>query len=350
MTRTRSRALIAVGTVTLLALTGCSSVGGGSTYDFPANAPEPASAFQIVLPDELRKAAASDLDSLLVDGYHITSQTLDGAELCALVVKPSYTDGALDLLTAPILDGIYDNSSQEATDESARTIEFKKQQLAETLGFSSPEEAIEGFEQKIREELKSRQSQGLFNPNGYSTNDVLAMSEAEYLKALGYDNFDEYLADQLNHPANLRFLEGKPRTIEEAFENIQAAGDAEQAGRVDESDAEIAEAEDAPKHQNLTRRLHLGNESSEADALDTSSPERGVYVSDDLKTLTIVGQCALSAFSPDEATRLEFTTQDGEHFSRFATVDVSLMTDGTIGVGGQVDDYTLDANGNWVAS
>ncbi|WP_179229202.1 hypothetical protein [Parenemella sanctibonifatiensis] len=84
---------------------------------------------------------------------------------------------------------------------------------------------------------------------------------------------------------------------------------------------------------------------------DESAPEPGTYIADDLSTLTVVGDCAASGTDPDNAIEIELPSveADGET-DNTATVQLSVMTDATIGVAGEVEDYMRDANGNWIAN
>lgn len=89
--------------------------------------------------------------------------------------------------------------------------------------------------------------------------------------------------------------------------------------------------------------LGLGSGEPRAQAdLDESAPEEGTYVAEDYTTITRVSDCAASATDPDNAIEMNFPS--------VGDVQLSVMTDGTIGVAGEVDNYMRDANDNWIAS
>lgn len=89
--------------------------------------------------------------------------------------------------------------------------------------------------------------------------------------------------------------------------------------------------------------LGLGSGEARAQSdLDESVPKEGTYVGDDLTTITRVSDCAASATDPDNAISMTLPS--------VGAVQLSVMTDRTIGVAGEVDDYSRDANDNWIAS
>lgn len=83
----------------------------------------------------------------------------------------------------------------------------------------------------------------------------------------------------------------------------------------------------------------------------TLSAAKSPYIADDFSTLTVVGDCAASATDPDNAIELELPSVDADGKSdTTATVQLSVMTDGTIGVAGEVKEYMRDANDNWIST
>lgn len=89
--------------------------------------------------------------------------------------------------------------------------------------------------------------------------------------------------------------------------------------------------------------LGLGSGEARAQSeLDESVPKEGTYVGDDLTTITRVSDCAASATDPDNAIEMSLPS--------VGAVQLSVMTDGTIGVAGEVDGFMRDANDNWIAS
>lgn len=76
--------------------------------------------------------------------------------------------------------------------------------------------------------------------------------------------------------------------------------------------------------------------------LDESAPEEGTYVGEDYTTITRVSDCAASATDPDNSIEVSLPS--------VGSVQLSVMTDGLIGVAGEVDDYMRDSSDNWIAS
>lgn len=89
--------------------------------------------------------------------------------------------------------------------------------------------------------------------------------------------------------------------------------------------------------------LGLGSGEARAQAdLDESAPEEGTYVGEDYTTITRVSDCAASATDPDNAISMTLPS--------VGSVELSVMTDGTIGVAGEVDGYMRDSSNNWIKS
>ncbi|TGD27772.1 hypothetical protein EB835_18310 [Brevibacterium sp. S22] len=94
-----------------------------------------------------------------------------------------------------------------------------------------------------------------------------------------------------------------------------------------------------------------------ASELDESAPKSGTCISDDLSTMTVVDNCSASETDPDHATNVElpiYSTPDNDdiddkRISTFAEIQMSVMSDGTIGIGGEVSDYMRDSNDDWIA-
>lgn len=115
-------------------------------------------------------------------------------------------------------------------------------------------------------------------------------------------------------------------------------------------DAERVEFETTvPGWQDLLKTL-THNRGRAISELDTSDPETGQYLSEDHKTVTTVRSCAKSPMDDENATSFVFPTSDGDSTSKFATFDVTAMANGTVAVtNGEVEDYTRDSNGDWIA-
>lgn len=89
--------------------------------------------------------------------------------------------------------------------------------------------------------------------------------------------------------------------------------------------------------------LGLGSGEARAQAdLDESAPEEGTYVGEDYTTITRVSDCAASATDPDNAISMTLPS--------VGSVELSVMTDGTIGVAGEVDGYMRDSSESWIKS
>lgn len=84
--------------------------------------------------------------------------------------------------------------------------------------------------------------------------------------------------------------------------------------------------------------------------LDPADPSSGTYISDDATVLTRVTSCATSPMDDDSTATVDFPVIiEGKKRTVFATVELSIMKAGTLTVTeAEVDDYTLDANGDWI--
>lgn len=95
------------------------------------------------------------------------------------------------------------------------------------------------------------------------------------------------------------------------------------------------------------------------DDLDPADPEDGAYFSADLKTVTLVTECAAAPSDVDRVdnrnNRITFNTYDEARASRggateLAFVAFNVMKDGTVTlVSPEVDGFIRDANGTWIA-
>ena len=97
-------------------------------------------------------------------------------------------------------------------------------------------------------------------------------------------------------------------------------------------------------------RWDMVRDGSPVSELDDTAPERGVYYTEDLSVFTLVEGCAASpAEDGDEKFYFRALQPDGTVFD-FARVELSVMKSGTITVTeAVVNDYQLDADGNWIA-
>ena len=84
--------------------------------------------------------------------------------------------------------------------------------------------------------------------------------------------------------------------------------------------------------------------------LDPNDPTAGVYASDDYKTLTFVQSCAESPTEVDTASTFDFPKLTSNKPSTFGSVDMTVMKNGALTiVSGDIEDYKLDTNGDWIA-
>lgn len=111
-----------------------------------------------------------------------------------------------------------------------------------------------------------------------------------------------------------------------------------------------ASDEQVPGITIVAESLGLDDAGTQAD-LDESAAEPGADVSVDYTSITLVGDGAASETDSDNAIEIELPSVDADgKIDTIVTVQLSIMTDGTIGVAGEVEDYMGDANGNWIAS
>lgn len=112
--RTRTRSLVVLGATVILSLAGCAdgepsgdSDGGSPSssqsepvYDFEPEGSEPSRSVTVTIPEDLREVAVTEDEELLVESYTITARDLESVDYCAVDLKPDYTEGAVDKLTA----------------------------------------------------------------------------------------------------------------------------------------------------------------------------------------------------------------------------------------------------------
>lgn len=308
-TKRRATALAALVLSAPLVLSACggsSDASGGeggekktqeNIYEFtqPTYASE-GGAFEVRIPETLIEAAGGDLDGLLVTGMTLTPHELESADRCAVDLQVAYAGDGKSTL---------ESSGQSASD----SVESQK----------------ESFDENLQNALQQ----------------------------LGYDSWDEYVAAV---------------GTEEAIANMDAmVGPVTPEGElnVDALEGDAQESQGTPRGALLSALGLPGDPSSmgEAaqfpegalplDALDEANPETGAYASDDGSEITVVQPCAASATDEDSTEfDLELTkTGEDDKISSAASFTFTVMRSGEIGVlDGEVEDYTTDTNGDWIAS
>ncbi|MGO1808553.1 MAG: hypothetical protein ACTH01_13465 [Micrococcaceae bacterium] len=297
MRRTTTMTTIAALGGAVLLLAGCSggsdaSTGtdetGGETaagvYEFQINGIEPAEEITIRVPNDLREAMGSDADGMVVDQIVATAHDVEGVEYCAVDLAISYTDGQPD------------NLIKEGSETGMRS--GAEQELLEAFDVASLDDVAAKLDTIIAEaDKQGTDVDMLLRENGY---DVLIGYYGTESHNTGKAMIDYYMEDS--------------------------------TFRADDSGASV-----------VASALGLGSGEARAQSdLDESAPKEGTYVSDDLTTVTRVGDCAASATDPDNAISMTLPS--------VGSVELSVMTDGTIGVAGEVDGYMRDSSNNWIKS
>lgn len=306
MKRTLHRPAVTLAVAILgVALAGCSSdpsetpadeSGGDSAadvYEFQANGIEPSNEVTIRVPDDLREVMGADASNLVIDEIAVTGRDLGDAQYCAADLAITYMDGQPDGLV------------------SAESDAGQRSQAEEALLARSEASSIEEIVAEVDEIIADGEERGLT------------------AQQIG-DNIQTFAGIQ-----GTFYTDGA--TGQEVVDGYLSGG----------SEGETSNAGIITKALGLTS----SKEPSALSDFDESSPEAGTYIADDFSTITVVGDCAASATDPDNAIELELPSVDADGKSdTTATVQLSVMTDGTIGVAGEVKDYTRDASDNWIAS
>lgn len=303
-TPTMTTAFAALGGVALL-LAGCSGGPAASTdgndtdeasssvFEFQVNGIEPAEEITIHVPDDLREAMGADADSMVVDQIVATAHDVEGVEYCAADLAITYVDGQPDGLVSAGSDAGQRSQAEEA--------------LLERSEASSIDEIVADVDE------------------------IIADGKERGLTA-------QQIGEKIQMFAGIQgtfYTDGA--TGQEVVDGFLSGG----------SEGETTNAGIITKALALTS----SKEPSALSDFDESAPEAGTYIADDFSAVTVVGDCAASATDPDAAIEIELPSVDADgKVDTTATVRVSVMTDGTIGVAGEVNDYTRDANENWIAS
>lgn len=306
MKRTLHRPAVTLAVAILgVALAGCSSDpseaptdGTGSdsaanVYEFQTNGIEPSSEMTVRVPDDLREAMAADADGMVIDQVAVTGHDLGNAQVCAADLAITYMDGQPDGLV------------------SAGSDVGQRSQAEEALLERSEASSIDEIVAEVDELIADGEERGLTAQQIGDSIQMFAGIQGTFYTdgATGQEVVDGYLSGG-------------------------SEGETTNAGII-------------------TQALGLTS-SKEPNALsdfDESAPEEGTYIADDYSTLTVVGDCAASATDPDNSIEIELPSVDADGKSdATATVQLSVMTDGTIGVAGEVDGYMRDSNDNWITS
>lgn len=294
-------ALVLSAPFVLSACGGSSDASGGdggegktqeNIYEFtqPAYASE-GGALEVRIPESLTEAAGGDLDGLLVTGMTLTPHELKSADRCAVDLQVSYAGDGKSALEAS------GQSATESVESQQDSFDENLENALQQLGYASWDEYVAAV--GTEEAIASMDAMvGPVTPEGELNVDALESQgtpRGALLSALG--------------------LPGDPSTMGEAAQFPDGA-------------------------------LSL-------DALDEANPETGAYASDDGSEITVVQPCAASA-TDEESTEFDLeltkTGEDGK-ISTAASFTFTVMRSGEIGVlDGEVEDYTTDANGEWIAS
>lgn len=317
-TTTMTTTFAALGGAALL-LAGCSGgsdaaagtdgASGDSTanvYEFQTNGIEPSEEITVRVPDDLRETMGTEVDGLVLNGFTVRAHDVESAEFCAAELDLDWADGQLA--------GFIENNTEDLARAEG------EQQLLDATGESS----LDSLARTLDEVYSSAGVLGdAYSSIGQGSWGDIRAGLAE--KGEGYSIFSE----NATVPDTLTGQEMIDTFLDTSVEN----------SGLDESSA-VAQL--------------LGQNSSEAasiDEFDPNAPEEGTFVAADHSSAVIVSDCAASATDPDNAIEvgLGSVDPDGEA-SSIAEVQLSVMTDGTIGVAGEVEGYMRDANDNWIKS
>lgn len=309
----RTATAIASIAITGLLLAGCSSDpaetpadessgdSAATVFEFQTNGIEPSTEVTIRVPTDLREVMGAEADGMVVDEIVVAGHELDGAQYCAADLAMTYLGNQpLDLVSAndaptdrdEVVQRFINVIPDEDVDDEASVVEWL-------------DSAIEG---RIA--------------NGHGESEISGSFEGMFGTPVDLEN-DTYLTP---------YQEGD--TGQDVFDRYVGSASDEQV----------------PGTTIVAGSLGLDDASTQAD-LDESAPEPGAYVSEDYTTITLVGDCAASATDPDNAIEIDLPSVDADgKIDTTATVQLSVMIDGTIGVAGEVEDYMRDANDNWIAS
>lgn len=277
-----------------------------NVFEFQTNGIQPAEEITVRVPDDLREAMGPEADGLVLNGFAVRAHDVESAEFCAAELNLDWADGQ------PA--GFIENNTEDLARAEG------EQQLLDATGESS----LDSLARTLDEVYSSAGVLGdAYSSIGQDSWDEIRTGLAE--KGEGYSIFSEYATV----PDTLTGQEMIDTFLNTSVEN----------SGLDESSA-VATL--------------LGQNSSDAASIDEFDPNaavEGTFVADDHSSAVVVGNCAASATDPDNAIEVDLRSVDSDgEASSIAEVQLSVMTDGTIGVAGEVDGFMRDANDNWIAS
>lgn len=312
--------LFAASGTTLLLLTGCGGSdsasgdtdnGSGAVYEFQTNGIDPADEITVHIPDDLKEIMDED-KQLIINEFTVKAHNVESNKLCAAELDLDWTDGQPDAILA-------NNSEDSARAEI-------EQELLDMTGADSLDEIVDDLDTVYRD-------------NGIYGKD---MNAADYSDNTAIRIRNDF-ADLDNDYSGL---------IDEVAASSKSTG-AKYAGQsvVDAYFETLLEDRSHDGPSAIAEVLGTGSGAS-LDDFNPNDPETGTFVADDHSSAIVVSNCAKSDSDPDNAIDLQLPTEDeddgGNELSSFAEVQISVMSDGTIGIGGEVSDYMRDANDDWI--
>lgn len=313
-THTRQAAMLIAPVAALsLALSGCGSpstdpdVTADTVYEFQTNGIDPADEIRVNIPDDLKEIMDED-ERLIINGLTVKAHNIESNKLCAAELDLDWADGQPDAILA-------NNSEDSARAEI-------EQELLDMTGAGSLDEIVDDLDTVYRDNGiygKDRSATDLSNDDDIRIRNDLADLDNEYSGLL-----DEIAANGAAYTGQ--------SVVDVYFETLLEDRSFDGPGVI-------------------TEILDTGSGAS-LDDFNPNDPETGTFVADDHSSAIVVNDCAKSDSDPDNAIGLRLPTENeeggGKELSSFAEVQISVMTDGTIGVSGEVDDYMRDANDNWI--
>lgn len=330
MNITKKTFAILVGSVTTLALAGCS--GAGSVYDFSPTATEPSSAITIKVPDDLVKVAGLSDGELVVTAYALRSRSLQSSEYCAYDMNISYAPGALELVSAP-----------QYTEADARAdVKSDSDELLANLGVSSFENGGKEYLQQSLSAATEEQEEQVLSWGGRAPKALVDATTEEYItEVLDYESVESYAVQRFRTSGAPYGSENPPQTLQEHFDEAEKFIEANHQKQVDDAAA-------VSKPERVASRLDMPFAGQPRAGLNEKDPQPGVYFDHDLKAATVVQPCAPSMYQSSTKEPLSFVVRHDGEWTTLAAADVAVMADGTIGVSGEAHDFIRDANGTWI--
>ena len=320
MRRTTTMTTIAALGGTALLLAGCSGgsdasagtdeTGGeaaANVFEFQVNGIEPAEEIAVRVPDDLREAMGSEADGLVLNGFTVRAHDVEGAEFCAGLTAtstgPTGSRPVSSRTTRKTSPAPRASSSCSTPPAKARSTPWPARSMRSTAALAS-------------------WATTTLRWSGLLRDDALRTSIAE---GRGYRSSRSTPRPRHAHTHRVVDRSARSKTL----------GRELRPGRV------LCGFCNAP-----------GSDSSDATSIDEFDPnatEEGTFVAADHSSAIVVGDCAASATDPDNAFEVGLGSVDSDgEASSIAEVQLSVMTDGTVGVAGEVEGYMRDANENWI--